>query len=384
MNIALFASAFYPHVGGVEELVRQLAHAYIGKGVQPIVLTNRWPRDLPAYEDYEGIPLYRIAMRVPDGGPKARINYALTHRAIERGMLAILRRHNIGLLHVQCISSNGCYALRAKHALGLPLVVTTQGERTMDATGLYQRSAYMNRVLRELLDQADHITACSRHTLDDMQTYYGQPFGARADVIYNGIQTADFADTASFAHNRPYILGIGRHVPQKGFDILLRAFAQADLPGHDLILAGDGPERAALQALAVTLGIQNKVVFTGRADRAAAVSLFKGCAFFVLPSRQEPFGIVNLEAMTAGKAIIASRVGGVPEVVLDGDTGLLVPPEDVDALARAVQQLACDAPLRQQLGAAGQARAQSFAWPAIAEQYLGIYQEVCHRKQESL
>ncbi len=376
MNIALFASAFHPHVGGVEELVRQLAHAYHRKGHGAIVVTNRWPPELPEFEEYEGIPVYRFAMRTPGGSLRERAKYRLTHGASVRRMLDVLRRHKIDLLHVQCVSSNGYYAQVARRALRLPLVVTAQGERTMDAERIYQRSAYMNRMLCALLAEADHITACSRHTLDDLEGWFGSPFGPRAEVVYNGIDLSSFAAPVPYPHPRPYILGIGRHVPQKGFDVLLQAFARAGQTSHDLLLAGDGPERPALERLADALGLGDQVRFVGRADRPTAVSLFAGCSFFVLPSRQEPQGIVNLEAMAAGKAVLASRVGGVPEIVQDGETGLLVPPEDACALAQAIDRLTDDNPLRQRLGAAGRERAKVFDWEAIADQYLGIYDTV--------
>ena len=375
MNIALFASAFHPHVGGVEELVRQLAHAYRRKGHGAIVVTNRWPPELPEFEEYEGIPVYRFAMRTPGGSLRERAKYQLTHTATARRMLDVLKRHAVDLLHVQCVSANGYYAQIARRALHLPLVVTTQGERTMDAGQIYQRSPFMNRMLCALLAEADYITACSRHTLDDLEGWYGQPFGPCAQVVYNGIDLSSFTDPVPYPHPRPYILGIGRHVPQKGFDILLQAFARSNQNSHDLLLAGDGPERPALERLAAGLGLEGRVRFIGHADRPLAVSLFAGCSFFVLPSRLEPQGIVNLEAMAAGRAVLASRVGGVPEIVHEGETGLLVPAEDVPALAQAITRLTADALLRQRLGATGRERAQAFNWDAIAVQYLDIYQQ---------
>lgn len=374
MNVALFASAFHPHIGGVEELVRQLAHTYRRKGHGAIVVTNRWPPTLPEFEEFEGIPVYRFAMRTPGGSLRERAKYQFHRAATERRMLDVLRRYAVDLIHVQCVSANGYYAQVARRALRLPLVVTAQGERTMDAGRIYQRSAYMNRMLCALLAEADHITACSRHTLDDLETWYGQPFGARAGVVYNGIDLSSFERASPYPHPRPYLLGIGRHVPQKGFDVLLQAFAQASQTSHDLLLAGDGPERPTLERLSADLGLGERVRFIGRADRPMAVSLFAGCSFFVLPSRQEPQGIVNLEAMAAGKAILASRVGGVPEIVQDGKTGLLFPAGDADALAEAIERLTADAALRQRLGAAGRERAQAFDWDAIADQYLDIYQ----------
>ncbi len=373
LNVAFFASAFYPHLGGVEELVRQLAHAYRKAGMNPIVVTNRWPPSLPAHEEYEGIPVYRLTMRGPEGSWKNRLKYQLTHRAVRKKMLDLLVRHRIDLLHVQCVSINGYYALLARQALRLPLVVSAQGELTMDADRLYERSPFMNQMLRKLLRKADHITACSGNTLAELEQYYGAPFGERASVVYNGIELDNFTESAPYSHSRPYILGIGRLVPQKGFDLLLRAFAQCGVRDHDLLLAGEGTERVTLERLAGELGIQERVRFLGRADRPTAVSLFTGCAFFVLPSRHEPMGIVNLEAMAAGKAVLAAHVGGVPEIVLDGKTGRLFPAENVDCLAAGIAQFASDPDLCMRFGQAGQARSRQFAWPAIAEQYQEVY-----------
>ena len=373
MNVAIFASAFYPHVGGVEELVRQLSHEYGSKGLHPIVLTNRWPRSLPSYEKYEGIPVYRLPMRIPEGSFKVRLNYKLTHGAICREMLRILKKHKIELVHVQCVSSNGYYARLAHQALHLPLIVTTQGERTMDAGQLYEKSSFMNYILHSLLTEADYITACSKHTLDDIEQYFGKSFEQRAKPVYNGINLQDFEHGIPYAHPRPYILGVGRLVSQKGFDILIEAFARADVGSYDLLIAGEGPERDSLEQSVQRYGLQDRVYFPGRADRRTVVSLFKGCSFFVLPSRLEPQGIVNLEAMAAGKAVIAANVGGVPEIVLHSTTGILVPPDDIDALAKAIANLATDTQLRNRLGLAGQQRACNFTWPAIADHYIDIY-----------
>jgi glycogen(starch) synthase len=380
MNIALFASAFHPHLGGVEELCRQLAHAFIADGHPTIVVTNQWPPMLPAEETFEGIPVYRLPMRVPGGPVKARVTYLLTASGLRRRLFEILRRHQTDLLHVQCVSTNGYYALLAKRELGLPLVVTAQGERTMDAEQIYQRSPFMNDLLRQLLREADRVTACSRNTLDDIEGFYGQPLGDRASVVYNGINLAEFDDQPTPPPPaRPFILGIGRHVPQKGFDVLLRAFARAELPAHDLVLAGDGPERPRLMELARELGVEGRVRFPGKADRATAVALFKGCDFFVLPSRQEPMGIVNLEAMAAGKPVIASRVGGVPEIVADGETGILVEPENPDALSAVIRRLAGDGSLKRRLGAAGRRRAEGFGWRVIGDGYRLLYRTLLER-----
>jgi glycogen(starch) synthase len=374
MNVAIFASAFHPSLGGVEELVRQLAHEYRRQGIRTIVLVNRWPRTLPAAEMIEGIPVYRLSMRMPEYNFRVRLNYALGYLPARTRMLRILRRHKIDLLHVQCVSVNGHYASIAARALGLPLVVTSQGERTMDAEHVFEKSPFLNSVLRRLLAKADLITACSRETLEDLERYSQSSFGARGTVIYNGICTADFNGAEPYQHPQPYILGIGRLVRQKGFDVLIEAFAASGIDSHDLLLAGEGAERLELRRLTRRLQIEKRVQFLGRADRATVVALFRGCAFFVLPSRQEPMGIVNLEAMAAGKAVIASRTGGVPEIVADGETGLLLPPGNVESLAAAMRRLTADAPLRERLGAAGRERVRRYTWEAVASSYRQIYE----------
>ena len=500
MNIALFASAFHPSLGGVEELCRQLALELMRQGHGVIVLTNRWPRDLPAVETIDGISVYRLPFRLPEGSAKAAINYHLTHRGIEREMLSILHKHQINMLHVQCVSSNAHYAMIAQQKLNLPLVVTLQGELTMDANQIFQKSPQAQRILRRALDQAQVITGCSAKTLRDGEEFYGKPFGQRGRVIFNGVNLEDFgpsmgndqrsmsntegtadpqitqisqinngkklevrssklegnmdaAPIESEALPKPaaavparrdnsylltprcspeggsYIFALGRMARQKGFDVLLRAYAlvaaaaakhsasgiehleeegRAALPcrraGIDafpvspsrsdfvswclrgekdsvpsaaipsLIIAGDGPELDNLKSLAQELGIAGQVKFPGRADHAAVVRYMKGCELFVLSSRaDEGLPVVCAEAMGAGCAIVATRSGGAPEAVLDGQTGLLVERENVEQLAAAMQRMIANPALRKRLAAAGNARAANFAWPKIASEYLSAY-----------
>ena len=376
MNVAIFASAFHPYVGGVEEHCRQVAHELIRQGHAPIVLTNRWPRTMPHFDLFEGIPVHRIAFRQPESGTKSYVSYYLTHRKICQEVLSILKTFAADVLHVHCISGNAHYARLAHRALGIPLIVTTHGEVTMDATGVFQRSRFANRELRRSLRAADAITACSRKTLAEVEEHVGHKLSDRSSVVYNGIRPEDFAVKAPFEHPRPYVLAIGRLVPQKGFDVLIRAMALLPASGPDLLIAGEGPEDGSLRQLVDELSLADRVHFVGRADRSMAVSLFHGCAFFVLPSRKEPMGIVNLEAMIAGKAVIASRVGGVPEIVLEDRTGLFVQPDDPNALAEAMAMLLADDELRDRLGAAGRIRAQGFTWEQMTGRYLELYEKV--------
>ncbi len=377
MKIALFASRFFPHIGGVEEVVRQMAHQERLHNEMPLILTNRWPKDLPAEEIFEGIPLRRYNFRVPERTWKQIGGTILYGPSTLKNVCREVQEFGAEMLHVHCVSSNAYYAMKVRKRLRLPLVVTLHSELTMDAGQLFQRSEFARSVMRSILKEADAITAVSQRTLDDAEEFYKTPFGNRASVIYNGIDSAEFEGGDAYPHPRPYMLGIGRLVPQKGFDVLLNAYAEANLTSHDLILAGEGEERTALEELAQKLKIGERVHFLGRADRAKTLALFRGCNFLVLPSRaDEGLPMVVMESLAAGKPVAASRAGGVPEAVIDGVTGLLVPKEDTAALANAIRRLAEDRPLRDRLAAGAAARAQSFQWTEIAKQYADVYRAV--------
>lgn len=385
MNIAIFASAFYPHFGGVEEACRHLALEYTRRGHQTQIITTRHPKDLPAQENIQGVDVWRFPFEMPRARPAGMAFFLRQFPAERRVLIDLLKELKSDIIHVQCVGPNGFYALWAAQATGLPLVVTTQGERTMDAGKLYQKSFAANWTLKKLLQRADYVTACSAQTLDDAKQFAGFSLDDKSRPVYNGIDLSEFdVDTPPYLHQRPYLLAIGRVVPQKGFDILIEAYAQLlqrmpDAP--DLVIAGDGPERDNLIAQVSERKLSANVHLIGRADRPQAVSLFRGCVLFVLPSRQEPQGIVSLEAMACAKPVVASRVGGVPEIVLEGETGLLFPGENVPELARNLEALLSDPERAMAMGCAGRARAESnFTWQRIADQYFEIYEQVSQRR----
>jgi glycogen(starch) synthase len=372
-RIALFPSAFHPSLGGVEELTGQLALNFVKRGHEAMIFTNRWPRDLPAVEQWKGVSLRRLPFRLPENGFKSWLGSCLTRRQICRELVSMVRKFGADVIHVQCVSSNGWYASAVAAELGIPLVVTAQGELTMDAGGLYQKSPFHNRLLQGVVGAAQRVTGCSQATLRDLEVFFGRPLGQRGAVVHNGVGLEAFESGPSWVHTAPYFLGIGRVVPQKGFYELIKAYAASGVTETDLLLAGDGPDLERLCRLRAELGLCGRVHFLGRAGRPAVHSLMRGATGVVVPSLLEPFGIVSLEAMAAGKALLASRVGGIPEVVPQGNGVRLVPPGDVEALAEGLRWL--------KLGASGDCaeglrrHAMRFVWPRIAERYLAVYRE---------
>jgi glycosyltransferase involved in cell wall biosynthesis len=172
----------------------------------------------------------------------------------------------------------------------------------------------------------------------------------------------------------------GRLVQQTGVDVLLAAFprVQARHPTARLLIVGDGPLRATLEAQAAALGLGEAVIFTGWRDDARA--LMPACDAVGVPSRWEGFGLVTLEAMGCTRPVIASRVSALPEIVQDGETGLLVPPDDPPALAEAITKLLDDPDRAAALGRAGYERLQQhFSVEAMAQATLDVYTAVIQR-----
>jgi starch synthase len=224
---------------------------------------------------------------------------------------------------------------------------------------------------------------------DILAAYPGIPT-ERLRVIRNGIDTSQYApDPATdvlerhgIAPGRPYVIFVGRVTRQKGLPVLLRAAATLD-PSVQLVLCAGAPDtpELATEVSGLVAGLQEarSGVFwiPEMLPKPSVIQLLSHALAFVCPSVYEPLGIVNLEAMACGTAVVASRVGGIPEVVSDGVTGLLVPPDDPAALAAALNALVRDPARAARYGQAGRDRAVAeFSWQTVAAETAALYAEL--------
>ena len=210
--------------------------------------------------------------------------------------------------------------------------------------------------------RCDHLVA---NTAGLVRWIKGQGWpAARVHHLPNFVPDLAGAEPAPLDIPRPRVLAMGRLHPNKAFDVLIRAMRR--LPGARLVLAGDGPERAALEALARAEGVADRVHLLGWRDDAAA--LLASCDVLAVPSRQEPLGNVVVEGWSAGRAVVAADAAGPRELIQPGEDGLLVPREDAEALATALGTVLGAPPLARRLGEAGRARwAAEFAeTPVVA------------------
>jgi glycosyltransferase involved in cell wall biosynthesis len=201
----------------------------------------------------------------------------------------------------------------------------------------------------------------------------------RFTIIHYGID-AGAAPPAPYPDGPPRLLCIGRLIPIKGHEILLRAFAAALRERDELMLelAGSGPLEPELRAQTQALGIEDSVAFLGHVTPVQP--LLERAAAVVVPSLGEGFGMVALEAMERERPVVASAVGGLPEIVRDGETGLVVPPGDADALAQALLGVIGDRERAESFGRAGRARAlEHFSQVRCTERTLLVYDELLAR-----
>jgi alpha-maltose-1-phosphate synthase len=246
------------------------------------------------------------------------------------------------------------------------------------------------------IEAADAVIAVSAGMRADVLSAYPAVDPARVHVVHNGIDTALFTPSPEPAMltalgldpSRPVVVYVGRITRQKGLTHLLRAMRSVRRQAQLLVCASapDTPQIATeVEAEVAALGDHGFDVLWLRdpLPRNDLVRLLSSASVFVCPSVYEPLGIVNLEAMACGIPVVASKVGGIPEVVVGGETGVLVPYVAGEAtafeagLATAIDAVLDDPGRAREMGAAGRARAESeFSWPSIAEQTLAIYSSV--------
>lgn len=200
--------------------------------------------------------------------------------------------------------------------------------------------------------------------------------GLRIDVIPNGARNAGTVRAPRAADESFRILTVSRLIARKGVDTLIEALARSGDSRLSLDIAGEGPQSSTLRELAVARGVGAKVRFHGFADRAALASLHDRADLFVLMSRAESCSMALLEAMAAGLPIVASHVGGNAELVVDGTSGLLVEPEDIDGLANTLSRLVSDVQLRGRLAAEGRLLIErKFDRAVLARAYAEIFEQ---------
>jgi starch synthase len=279
---------------------------------------------------------------------------------------------------------------------GIPHVVTVHSLEPLrpwkaeQLGGGYALSSWAEKVS---VEAAAAVVAVSEGMRADVLSAYPAVDPAKVHVIYNGIDSdqyqpdaaTDVLDRYGVDRSRPSVVFVGRITRQKGVPVLLHAAANLD-PDVQLVLCAGAPDTPELGAEVAGLvedlrKTRSGVIWlSGMLSKREVIQLLSHATLFACPSVYEPLGIVNLEAMACGTAVVASKTGGIPEVVADGETGLLVPPDEPVALAEAINTLTRDRDRARAMGAAGRERAATqFDWAKIARETADLYKAVVGR-----
>jgi alpha-maltose-1-phosphate synthase len=316
-----------------------------------------------------------------------------------------------GCAGADVVHSHTWYANLAGHVAGLlhgiPHVVTTHSLeplRPWKAEQLGGGYALSSWAERTAIEAADAVIAVSAGMRRDVLAAYPGVDPAKVSVVHNGIDTAQYSpdkgtdvlDRLGISTDRPSVVFVGRVTHQKGLPYLLRA-ARTLPPQAQLVLLAGAPDTPEIAAEVTALVDELRATRSGvvwvpeMLPKREVIQILTHATVFVCPSIYEPMGIVNLEAMACETAVVATATGGIPEVVADGETGLLVPiepgddgtgaPRDADRfvadLAERINALVTDPDRAAALGRAGRVRAvEHFSWPAIAAQTMEVYRSV--------
>jgi glycosyltransferase involved in cell wall biosynthesis len=356
-------------------------------------LLDRTRFELSVYTLFAARRDYAEALRVLEV-PEVCLGLA-SLREIPRGVKALraaLREREIDVVHTHLFAANvvGRIAGRVERRA----VVSTYHDADYEPVvrrGNRGLTAPKQAILR-ILDGATclwsrtMVVAVSEYVAASVRRRLRVP-PRRMTVVPNAVDTEVFAPDAGKREAARSALGlpstalvgicVGRLTPQKGQDLLLNAFVEVrrTVPSSRLLLVGDGAHRAEYEELSRRLGLGDAVQFLG--VRADVPELLRAADLLVLPSRHEGFGLVLAEAMACGTPVVAARIGPVPEIVDDGETGRLFAPEDTKGLAAAVRDLLVDPEMRRRLGARGRREAEArFSLPRMVSRLESLYAAV--------
>ena len=354
MNVAILVSGLPPdRIGGAElQAARVAQHLAARHDVTVLTRTATVPKELAS------VPRCTVVQRL--GTSMRGVRFAADVLATLRLLFA--RRREIDVILAYQTVIDGLIAVIAKKALGVPVIVSVRCDTEYQLDRFPQSrwlSPFVFRHADRLLVQSPRL---GDELLEVFERRPGQPTAdtlrAKLAAVPNGIAAA----TPATGDGRA-ILFIGRLTTAKGVNFLIEAMREC--PGESLTVVGDGPERQRLEELAT--GLPN-VRFAGAVPRAEVDRLLSSARLLVQPSLQEGQPNTVMEAMAKGVPVVATRVGGVPDLVRDGVTGFLVEPGDVPALAARIRELMGDAALWTKMSNASLEEIRRYEWPSIIEQ----------------
>jgi glycogen(starch) synthase len=364
VRILVWTDWFLPSIGGVEVFFARLLPELALRGHEIAVIAGHHRDGLPDECEWKGITVHRLAF----------------HQALAARDLARIRDLAVKVtelkhswrpdrIHLNTLGPSALFHLQTRRCSPAPVLLTMHSP-------VHEDAAHADTLYGRVLHSADWLN-CNSHAVHRDLCRLAPDAGARACVTYYGMDPPERTPSPR-RRNEPVVLAYGRLVHDKGFDLAIRAFVSIRqvAPDARLVIVGDGPARPELERLARGLGLGDSVRFDGAVAPEQIPARLDDASLVLVPSRwSEPFGLVALEAALMARPVVAARVGGLPEAVGGRDTGVLVEPGDVDALADAVRSLLLDPETADRIGERARKRALlRFGWQRCVEEYEQLYE----------
>lgn len=378
-SILVICQGFPPYYGGAEHVAYYLAREAQRSGLRVTALTSDIGGRLPPREEIDGIDIVRVRTRKKEWTRHSLPELLSFLRAARRALPRVVEETEPDLCLAHFSIPAGELARVARRRFGVPYAVVLHGS---DVPGYQNRRfgpAYLvaRPFIRRVWREARHVIAVSTALRDlALRSWRGE----RIEVVENGVDLDLFCprakETKTGAGAPLQILATAQLIERKGLHVLLDAASGLDAETREMIrinIYGRGPAADALCAQATRLGLDQVATFHGLADHAAMPEIMRAADLFVLPALQEGLPLALLEAMASGLAVIATRVGGIPNVITAGQNGWLIEPGDAKALRAALQFAVRDHDERHQRGQAARASVETHAWPAAWARYAELF-----------
>ncbi len=366
-KILLFTSQLFPSTGGFSQVVNALAGGMRNFGFSTQLLA-------PIDENIHLPPYPLIPVRFFHNLYPLITDYRSRYERIMEMNLEILYQKNpFDMIHAHFAYPAGFCAARWGQQKGIPVIITCHGHDINNlADKPYEHDTWekLQAKMIEGFALANKVTVPSRDMVEQLKSW-----GVDSRRIPNGIHLNQIPQHQP--QNDPFILTIGRFNKVKGFDMLFKTFAilAPKHPNLKLVVFGEGCGKLHFFNKTLSNELTGRVLFTG-SDEKKKWELIRQCQLYVCPSRREGFGIAVLEAMAAGKPVVAFDVGGVKDLVENENNGILVPPYDIVAMAEGISRILADRTSAKKMSDESVKRAADFNWPIILEQYQQLYHEV--------
>jgi colanic acid/amylovoran biosynthesis glycosyltransferase len=368
-------------LGGVAQIVEDLAVEFARAGHRVAIVSNPHRGGIIVRRHNQVVE--QVWVDLPRAKPfSLRHPERLLRRCSAPHLGAFIRRWKPDVVNIHGgLRDRFPAVLRACKQTGVPLVQSFHlvPEPSSEEEGVARLKSFSRMALRA----ADAVTFPSAAVKDGFRKIW--PQAELAQIIRGGVNLEEASRAASFGRERAYIFSASRFdLRHKAVDTLIEAFGllASEFPEVDLLIAGDGPQRTRIEQVIAASGLQARIELLSSLPHKELWSLYKGALFFVMLSRMaEGLPLVFFEAMACRRPVIGTRIGGTPEIVMHGETGLLVENNESGEVAAAMRTLLAHRDQRERMGQCGYEIARSYDWRAVASSYLEIYQDLLATKQ---